>query len=199
MDYENMTDEELAELQRVTNGEIEALQHTLARTENELYYRKHPECRKKSPQATYCVRLYFQSYKLREDWGSYLLHCYNSWKDAPNLKNTKWMTAIKRFIKKNKGTNIADILDENFRYNVKLDYDFASKLSRLDVINVGAFTSTTELGRFFLEFVEQCEVDFILAEKGWIHDGGATYGTDLDLRFLVCQCAEDYFDDKNLA
>lgn len=43
---ERMTDEELAEEQRVLSAEIEAATQRLSSVENELFYRKHPECRR---------------------------------------------------------------------------------------------------------------------------------------------------------
>lgn len=45
MDYEKMPLEELSEEARVLNAEIEALQTTLRKIENEIFYKQHPECR----------------------------------------------------------------------------------------------------------------------------------------------------------
>jgi hypothetical protein len=43
---ERMTDDELAEEQRVLNAEIEAATQRLCSVENELFHRQHPECRR---------------------------------------------------------------------------------------------------------------------------------------------------------
>lgn len=43
---ERMTDDELAEEQRVLNAEIEAATQRLRGVENELFYRQHPECKR---------------------------------------------------------------------------------------------------------------------------------------------------------
>ena len=43
---ERMTDDELSEEQRVLNAEIEAATQRLSSVENELFYRKNPECRR---------------------------------------------------------------------------------------------------------------------------------------------------------
>ena len=42
---ERMSDEELVEEYRVLNAEIEAANQRLSSVENELFYRKNPECR----------------------------------------------------------------------------------------------------------------------------------------------------------
>jgi hypothetical protein len=43
---EQMTDAQLSEEQRLLNAEIEAAHERLSSVENELFYRKHPECRR---------------------------------------------------------------------------------------------------------------------------------------------------------
>ena len=43
--YEKFSTEELIEKERILNAEIEALQNSLNRVENEIFYRKNPECR----------------------------------------------------------------------------------------------------------------------------------------------------------
>jgi hypothetical protein len=43
---ERMTDEELAEEYRVLNVEIDVATQRLSSVENELFYRKNPECRR---------------------------------------------------------------------------------------------------------------------------------------------------------
>lgn len=43
---QKMTNAQLAEEQRVLNAEIEAAHERLSSVETEMFYRKHPECRR---------------------------------------------------------------------------------------------------------------------------------------------------------
>ena len=138
------------------------------------------------------VRLYFQSYKLHNDWGSYLQHCFNSWEGVSHKKNEKWMKKIVQLVRKNSGTHIPDVLDDTFRHNITLNYEFATKLNRFDNIKVGSFIPINELGKCIIEFVEDADVQFVLVEKGWLGENGEI----LSLRFIACECSEVYLDEE---
>lgn len=85
------------------------------------------------------------------------------------LKNE--MSILDNFIiEKNSFMHKQDVLNEIFQDELFMDYDFALKLKRLDIISGNVFRYKTDIGKSIKLLIEYCEMRFVLEKITWIKE-----------------------------
>lgn len=80
------------------------------------------------------------------------------------------MILIKHLKEKKSNMHNQDALNELFQTEIFLDYDFALKLNRLDIIDSYVFRYKTDIGKAIKSLLEYCEMRFVLEKRTWISE-----------------------------
>lgn len=98
-------------------------------------------------------------------------HVYLSLIELENEDDKNQTLTLLEKIGKNDKRHPQDEINDIFQNEVKMDYSFAEKISRHDVLEPECFYSETENGKALLFLLKRMDLNFIVSIKSWTKEG----------------------------